>query len=321
MTAYTTREIALDTVTLHVAEQGEGPLVLLVHGWPECHRSWRHQISALAEAGYRVVAPDLRGFGKSSCPTEIEAYTQLNLVGDMVALVSALGESRAVIIGHDWGAPVAWNAALMRPDIFHAVAGLSVPYAPRNRGPITKVFRDIGMAKFYMMYFQEVGPAEREFDADPAATLRRILWSASGEMAPEQAGAVPEIDPAEGFLARLPDPAGLPSFVEEEDFAVLVEGFRRTGFGPGLNLYRNLDRNWALLAPWHLAPIAQPSLFIAGSRDSTIRNPAGQASLGRLRSALPGLRGLHLIDGAGHWIQQERPREVNDALLTFLDSL
>jgi pimeloyl-ACP methyl ester carboxylesterase len=320
MPSITTSEIALDAVTLHIAEAGEGPLVLLVHGWPECHRSWRHQLAALADSGYRAVAPDLRGFGRSSCPKEIEAYTQLNLVGDMVGLVAALGESRAVIVGHDWGAPVAWNSALLRPDVFHAVAGLSVPYSPRNRGPTTEVFRAMGMVNFYMMYFQEVGRPEAEFEADIPATLRRILWSASGEM-PADHGSMPDVDPARGFLARLPDPPGLPSFVTDEDFAILVDSYRRTGFGPGLNLYRNLDRNWALLAPWHRMPVTVPSLFIAGSRDTTIRNPAGQASLARLRDALPGLRGLHLIDGAGHWIQQERPREVNDALLTFLDSL
>jgi pimeloyl-ACP methyl ester carboxylesterase len=320
MSPFITTEIALDTVTLNVALHGSGPLVLLVHGWPECHRSWRHQITALAEAGYRVAAPDLRGFGGSSCPAEIEAYSQLALVGDMVGLVAALDEERAVIVGHDWGAPVAWNAALLRPDLFHAVAGLSVPYTPRNRGPITKIFHEAGLGRNYMMYFQAVGPAETEFEADIPTTLRRILWSASGEM-PADHVPLPEVDPDRGFLARLPDPAGLPGFAAEEDFAVLVEGFRRTGFGPGLNLYRNLDRNWALLAPWHLRPVTVPSLFIAGSRDLTIRSPGGQAALGRLRDALPGLRGLHLIDGAGHWIQQERPREVNDALLTFLDSL
>jgi pimeloyl-ACP methyl ester carboxylesterase len=320
MTAFITREIALDSVTLRVAEQGSGPLVLLVHGWPECHRSWRHQIVALAEAGYRVVAPDLRGFGGSSCPAAIDDYSILHLVGDMVGLVAALGETRAVIVGHDWGAPVAWNAALLRPDIFHAVAGLSVPFSPRNRGPVTEIFRKIGMARFYMMYFQQVGPAEAEFEADIPATLRRILWAASGEM-PDDLALSPDVEDGKGFLARLPDPAGLPGFVAEEDFAVMVESYRRTGFGPGLNLYRNLDRNWTLLAPWHLMPVTVPSLFIAGSRDTTIRNPAGQAALGRLRDALPGLRALHLIDGAGHWIQQERPREVNDALLTFLDSL
>jgi pimeloyl-ACP methyl ester carboxylesterase len=320
MPSFTTSEIALDTVTLHVVQAGEGPLVLLVHGWPECHRSWRHQLLALAEAGYHAVAPDLRGFGRSSCPKEIDAYTQLHLVGDMVGLVAALGAGQAVIVGHDWGAPVAWNAALLRPDVFHAVAGLSVPYSARNRGPTTEVFKSMGMANYYMMYFQQVGPPEAEFEADTAATLRRILWSASGEMPPDYAS-MPDVDPKAGFLARLPDPAGLPSFVTEEDFAVLVDSYRRSGFGPGLNLYRNLDRNWALLAPWHGAPVTVPSMFIAGSRDITIRNSAGQATLGRLRDALPGLRSLHLIDGAGHWIQQERPREVNDALLTFLDSL
>ncbi|HVJ54390.1 MAG TPA: alpha/beta hydrolase [Aliidongia sp.] len=313
------RAIDLGSVTLHVVEAGEGPLVLLVHGWPECHRSWRHQIAALAEAGYRVVAPDLRGFGQSSCPEAIEDYTQLHMVGDMVALVAALGEERAVIVGHDWGAPIAWNSALLRPDIFHAVAGLSVPYSPRNRGPTTQVMREMGMENYYMMYFQQVGPPEAELERDIAASLRRILWSASGEMPPDHA-AIPNVE-AGGFLARLPDPPGLPSFVSDEDFAVLTESFKRTGFRPGLNLYRNLDRNWALLAPWHQAPIRSPSLFIAGTRDLTIRNPAGKNSLARLRDALPGLRGLHLIEGAGHWIQQERPREVNEALLTFLDGL
>jgi pimeloyl-ACP methyl ester carboxylesterase len=320
MTAFTLSDIALDAVTLNVAQQGSGPLVLLVHGWPECHRCWRHQITTLAEAGYRVAAPDLRGFGGSSCPAAIEAYSIFDLVGDMVALVAALGETRAVIVGHDWGAPVAWNSALLRPDIFHAVAGLSLPYSPRNRGPMTRVLRELGMARGYMMYFQQVGPAEAEFEADIPATLRRILWAASGDVPAEQSVMV-DIDPATGFLARLPDPGVLPGFVAEEDFAVLVESYRRTGFGPGLNLYRNLDRNWSLLAPWHMQPITVPSLFIAGSREPTIRNPTDQATLGRLRTALPGLRGLHLIDGAGHWIQQERPREVNDALLTFFDSL
>jgi pimeloyl-ACP methyl ester carboxylesterase len=320
MSAQHAHDIDIGSVTLHVVEAGEGPLVLLIHGWPECHRSWRHQISALAEAGYRAVAPDLRGFGRSSCPTAIEAYTQLDMVGDMVALVTALGAERAVVVGHDWGAPIAWNAALLRPDIFPAVAGLSVPYSPRNRGPTTQIFRELGMENFYMMYFQQVGPPEAEFERDVAATLRRILWSASGEM-PAEHVAIPNVDPAAGFLARLPDPPGLPSFVSDEDFAVLVEGYRRTGFGPGLNLYRNLDRNWALLAPWHRTPIRSPSLFIAGTRDLTIRNPAGQSTLSRLRDSLPGLRGLHLMEGAGHWIQQERPREVNEALLTFLDGL
>jgi pimeloyl-ACP methyl ester carboxylesterase len=320
MSAMTARDIDLGSVILHVVEQGEGPLVLLLHGWPECHRSWRHQMTALAEAGYRAVAPDQRGFGQSSCPTDIEAYTQLNMVGDAVALVAALGETQAVVVGHDWGAPIAWNAALLRPDIFRAVAGLSVPYAPRNRGPITTVFREMGMEDYYMMYFQKIGPAEAELEADIPASLRRILWAASGAMPPEYTS-LPMVKPGGGFLDRMPDPPGLPPFVTDEDFAVLVEGFRRTGFGPSLNLYRNLDRNWALLAPWHLTPIKVPSLFIAGTRDITIRNPAGQSSLSRLRDALPELRGLHLIEGAGHWIQQERPREVNDALLTFLDGL
>jgi pimeloyl-ACP methyl ester carboxylesterase len=320
MTAFALRDVVLDTVTLRVAEQGSGPLVLMLHGWPECHRSWRHQIEALAEAGYHAVAPDLRGFGGSSCPAEIEAYSMPHMVGDAVALATALGATDAIVIGHDWGAPIAWNSALLRPDLFRAVVGMSVPYTPRNIGPVTKIMRERGMGGYYMIYFQEVGPPEAELEADIPATLRRILWSASGEVSEAREARV-DVTPGQGFLAGMPDAAGLPSFVTEEDFAVLVDSYRRTGFGPGLNLYRNLDRNWGLLAPWHLRPVTVPSLFIAGSRDLTLRNPAGQAALGRLRDSLPGLRGLHLIDGAGHWIQQERPREVNDALLTFLDSL
>src|ERR1700735_3023225 len=213
MPAPQARDIDLGSVTLHVFEAGDGPLVLLLHGWPECHRSWRHQIAALAEAGYRVAAPDLRGFGHSSCPSAIDAYTQLHMVGDVVALVAALGAERAVVVGHDWGAPIAWNSALLRPDLFHAVAGLSVPYTPRNRGPITTIMRENGLENHYMMYFQEVGPPEAEFERDPAATLRRILWAASGEM-PTDYQASPIVDrSAGGFFSRGPEPSGLPSFV------------------------------------------------------------------------------------------------------------
>ena len=165
---------------LHYVEAGEGPLVVLLHGFPETWYSWRHQLAALAEAGYRAVAPDQRGYGQTDRPAEPDRYTMLHLVGDVIGLIDALGEAQAVVVGHDWGAPVAWNAALMRPDRFPAVVGMSVPYAPRGKISLIDVLRKNGLNDFYMMYFQEPGVAEREFERDVTASLRRVLYSASG---------------------------------------------------------------------------------------------------------------------------------------------
>src|SRR5438105_5682973 len=178
-----TKHRVVDTngIRMHVAECGSGPLVVLCHGFPESWYSWRHQLRALADAGFRAVAPDMRGYGQTDRPDEIDRYTLLHLVGDMVGLLDALGADTAAIVGHDWGAPVAWHAALLRPDRFRGVIGLSVPFMPRPPVRPTTLMPRTDDAMFYQLYFQEPGVAEAEFERDPGRTLRNLNWSACGE--------------------------------------------------------------------------------------------------------------------------------------------
>jgi pimeloyl-ACP methyl ester carboxylesterase len=316
--APTQRDIAANGITLHITEQGSGPLVLLCHGWPELAYSWRHQMPALAQAGYRVVAPDMRGYGGSSVPHAIADYAITDLVGDMVALVAALGETRACIVGHDWGANVAWSAALLRPDLFTAVAALSVPHRPRNpaAAPLA-LLRAAGLEDFYWFYFNREGVAEAEFERDIEAALRRVLVGISGDAKADGSRAL-HVPAGRGFLDGLVDPPEMPAWLGEADIAVYAAAFRKNGFRGPFNWYRNLDRNWALLAPFQGAKIAPPALFIAGDRDGVIASPIGRRALETLEAGVPNLRGKVLIPGAGHWIQQERPAEVNAALLRFL---
>ncbi len=309
--------VATNGIRLHVAEQGQGPLVILCHGWPESRYSWRHQISALAAAGFRAVAPDMRGYGESDAPEEVQAYSLLHLVGDMVGLVAALGRQQAIIIGHDWGANVAWSAALLRPDIFPAVIAMSVPFRQRGPAPPLQVLRDAGLHTFYWIYFQTPGVAEAEFERDVAASLRRILYTGSGD-APAERKLGLTLKPGGGFLDSTLDPDKLPPWLGAADLAAMVAQYRRTGFRGGLNWYRNIDRNWELFAPFQGARIHQPALFIAGTEDAVIKSSAGKAALEQMPLGVPGLKGIRMIEGAGHWIQQERPAEVNQAVLEFL---
>ncbi len=316
----TQRDITVNGVRLRVSEQGEGPLVLLCHGWPELAHSWRSQLPALAAAGYHAVAPDMRGFGASDAPEDVQAYSLLHLVGDMVGLVAALGAQEAVIVGHDWGANVAWNCALLRPDLFPAVAALSVPYRPRGPAAPLATLRAAGLHDFYWLYFQQPGIAEAEFERDPAATLRRIL-GARGFGRSRDANQTLVIPAGGGFLDLAPEPVQLPPWLPEANLAVMIDAYRRSGFRGGLNYYRNLDRNWELLAPWQGVTIRQPALFIAGTRDAVITSDMGRRGLEAHPKTVPGLRRTVMIEGAGHWIQQERPQEVNAALLAFLGGL
>ena len=306
------RTISANGIDLFVLEQGEGPLVVLCHGWPELSYSWRHQISALADAGFHVVAPDMRGFGRSSAPAEIGAYTIFDNVGDMVALVSAVGEKQAVIVGHDWGAPVAWDAAKFRPDIFTKVAGLSVPPPSRGRKRPLESLREGGVTNFYWQYFQTPGVAEAEFERDIALTMRKVLGRGVSDPS------AMFITQGKGFLDNISTVETLPHWISEADIAYFTEAYRISGFRGGLNWYRNLDRNWELTAPWQGARIHQPSLFIAGSRDSVITGLIGAKQVNELEKILPNLQQKLIIDGAGHWVQQERPNEVNAALIAFL---
>jgi pimeloyl-ACP methyl ester carboxylesterase len=315
----TFQDLQANGIRMHVAEQGRGPLVLLCHGWPETSHSWRHQLNALAAAGYRAVAPDMRGCGGTEAPEAIDQYTLLHLVGDMVALVKALGEERAVIVGHDWGAPVAWHAALLRPEVFHAVVGMSVPYAPPSRTDLLSALEAQGIHGFYMQYFQAPGVAEAELERDVEASLRRIYFSASGDR--PGGGLFGLIPPGHGFLDNTVDPEVLPSWLLAADIAQVAQAFRHSGFRGGLNWYRNLRRSSELLAPWRGCAIHQPSMFIAGARDAVLKFPGFAAQIEHFSRTLPGLRGNHLLEGAGHWVQRERADAVNALLLGFLGGL
>ncbi|HLJ63510.1 MAG TPA: alpha/beta hydrolase [Stellaceae bacterium] len=313
----THHHITANGIKLHLAEAGEGPLVIFCHGWPESWYSWRHQLPALAEAGFHAVAPDMRGYGESDAPEAIEAYSLLHLVGDMVGLVEALGQKEAIIVGHDWGAPVAWSAALLRPDLFRKVAAMSVPHRRRAPARPLEILRKAGLHTYYWIYFQEPGVAEAEFERDVAATMRRILYTGSGDAPAEQKLGL-TLKPGAGFLDSTLDPKALPPWLKAEDLAFMVKEFRRTGFRGGLNWYRNIDRNWELFAPWQGAKIRQPALFIAGTEDAVIKSTMGQTSLQQMVEEVPGLKRTLLLPGAGHWIQQERPAEVNEALIAFI---
>ncbi len=306
-------------IHMRYAEAGRGPLVLFCHGWPESWYSWRHQLKAVSDAGFRAVAPDMRGYGGTEAPERIDEYTLNHMVGDMAELVKALGETKAVIVGHDWGAPVAWHAALWRPDLFHAVCGMSVPFTPSGYVDALTALEKLGITDFYLQYFQKPGVAEAELQRDIRGSLRRIYFAASGDH--EEKGKGFAHLTTGTLLGNTIDPPKLPAWLGEADLDYYAGEFARTGFRGGLNWYRNLRRNWELGGPWRGQPIRQPSLFIAGSRDGVLRFPWSQAQLDNFPKTLPGIRGSHIIDGPGHWVQQERPAEVNRLLIEFLKGL
>ena len=316
----TLKTVQANGLTHRYAEAGAGPLVLFCHGWPESWYSWRHQILALSAAGYRCVAPDMRGYGGTDAPEAIEQYTLLDIVGDMVAIVKALGEETAVVVGHDWGAPVAWHCALLRPDVFRAVVGMSVPWAPRGGIDMLSSLAKLGITTFYLQYFQTPGVAEAELEQDVRTSLRKLYYTAGGDMR-EKGKGFALLPPGGGVLDNCVDPAQLPGWLSEADLDWFTGEFKRTGFRGGLNWYRNLTRNWRLMAPWHGQPIRQTSMFIAGTRDGVLRFPASMQQIEAFPKTLPGIRGCHMIEGAGHWVQQESAAEVNRLLLEFLKGL
>src|SRR5271167_741303 len=251
-------------VQLRVLEAGDrgAPVVILAHGFPELAYSWRHQIPALVEAGYHVLAPDQRGYGGSSRPDAVDAYDIHELTGDLVGLLDGIGVERAVWVGHDWGSIVVWNAALLHPDRVAAVAGLSVPAVPRPQAPPTQAFRRIfGENFFYMLYFQEPGVADAELSGDPARTMRRII---GGQRPPsdEKAALRMLVPGPEGFIDRLPEPDGLPDWISQDELDHYISEFSRTGLTGGLNWYRNMDRNWETTPALAGATISVPCLFI-----------------------------------------------------------
>ena len=321
MSEPTLRFIEANGIRMRVAEQGAGPVVLLCHGFPESWYSWRHQLKALADAGYRAVAPDMRGYGQTDRPDEIERYTLLHLVGDMVGLLDALAVETAVIAGHDWGAPVAWHAALLRPDRFRGVIGLSVPFRPRGPAPPTSVMPKTDDAVFYQIYFQNPGVAEAELERDPRLTIRSLLYTASGD-APRREGAqsIDMVPRDSGFLTGLQNPAMLPSWLTEADVDFYTSEIAG-GFRGGLNWYRNIDRNWELLAPFAGLRVTVPALYVAGDRDLVVAFRGMDQLIANLSKFVPQLRGTIMLPGCGHWTQQERASEVNAAMIDFLANL
>jgi pimeloyl-ACP methyl ester carboxylesterase len=309
------RTVETNGIRLHVAEQGEGPLVVLCHGFPESWYSWRHQLQALSDAGFHAVAPDMRGYGQSDRPAEIEQYTLLHLVGDMVGLVGALGAESAVIAGHDWGAPVAWHGALLRPDLFRAVIGLSVPFRPRGSARPSTMMPQTDDAVFYQLYFQAPGVAEAELERDVRDSIRRLAFSGSGDGPGRDLRMVPR---AGGFLSRTTNPDSLPPWLTEADIDFYAAEFSRAGFRGGLNWYRNIDRNWELLAPFAGARVTVPALYVVGDRDLVVSFPGMDQLIPNLSKFVPNLRQTVMLPGCGHWTQQERARDVNAAMLEFL---
>jgi pimeloyl-ACP methyl ester carboxylesterase len=305
-------------IRLHVAEQGKGPLVILCHGFPECWYSWRHQLQALAAAGFRAVAPDLRGYGRSDRPEEVEKYTLLHDVGDIVGLVDALGEKQAVIAGHDVGATIAWQAALMRPDRFRAVIALSVPFRSGGFGvlvPPTTLMPRNEDAQFYQLFLQ-TPEAEAALGRDLRRSFRAQFYSLSGDR-PEGGGFPGGMVPRKG--APLTNPATLPAWITESDIDVYVEEFTRSGLRGPLGWYRNLDRSWELMAPFAGAGVTIPALFMAGDRDFVAA--VYSEFIAKQSTMVPRLRPPIMLAGCGHWTEQERAPEVNAAMIDFLRSL
>ena len=316
-------QVPTNGIELHVAVAGPtgGRPVVLCHGFPELWYSWRHQIGALAEAGYRVYAPDLRGYGGSSCPAEVADYGSDRLTADLCGLLDHFGHETAAFSGHDWGAMVVWELGRLHPDRVDSLYNMSVPLAATSAVPPMEIFDAIFAGKFfYMLYFQQVGPPEAEFDADPRRYLRTMLHSAGGE---GMADANPLLRdaPREGttFLDVLtPAPEQLPAWLTEHDVDVYTEGLTASGlFGP-LSYYRNIDANWERSKDIAASVYTMPTGFLTGSLDPVkLMMPNAAAEMA---AALPDFRGSTEVAGAGHWVQQEKPAETNAALLAFLEA-
>lgn len=304
-------DIAANGISLHVTEQGEGAAVLFCHGFPDTSYTWRRQMKAIALAGYRAIAIDMRGYGRSSAPIEAILYTPLQTAGDLVGLLDALQIPSAVLVGHDWGATHAWHAALMRPDRFKAVFCLSVPYVPRGDASVFEGMRKSGHQNTFYM-FEQIRPEADQIWADATVTIPGVLYWASGS-APADARWSP-MDPARSL--HRPAPGALPSWAEPDYVRHNVAEFQRTGFHSGLNYYRAAEPYFHLSAAWKGAKIAQPSFYIVGKADGL--GELYSLTVDQLRVGLPGLVGSLELDNVGHWVQHEASAEVSTQLVKFL---
>lgn len=312
--------IKTNGITLRVVVEGTGPLCVLVHGFPESWYSYRHMIDPLINAGYRVAIPDVRGYGGSDKPYEVEAYDLEHLTDDISGLITALGEKQAILIGHDWGAPIVYHAALRFPEMVKAVVGMSVPYLGRGEHPPLELFKYLFKDRFfYITYFQAEGVAEKELETDLKSSLIKFytLISAEGVLNTKYS----EKGPDATFLEGIDMPKKLPNWLSEEDINYYVEQFKQSGFRGPINRYRNLDRDFHMNPQFASSKITQPALFIVGTFDPVPRMIPGVNQMDIMDAYYTDLRGKVLIEGAGHWTQQEKPNEVNAAVLSFLKTL
>ncbi|MFL6205382.1 MAG: alpha/beta fold hydrolase [Acidimicrobiales bacterium] len=313
------RRVATNGIELHLVDAGpeDGKPVVLCHGFPELAYSWRHQVPALAEAGYRVLAPDQRGYGESDKPAPIEDYDIHHLTGDLLGLLDDIDAGQAVFVGHDWGSMVVGQLAMLHPDRVRGVVAMSVPLLPRGpMGPVTLMRQVFGDSFFYILYFQEPGVADADLGADAGETMTRMLAGLTVRSDPEEIAGLAAPD-GRGFVDRLPKVEGLPTWLSRDELDHYIEVFTRTGFTGGINWYRNMDRNWETTPQLDGVHVTMPSAFITGALDPVnLMTPAAVMDGHALDH-----RGNTVVDGAGHWVQQEAPDEVNGALLTFLRSL
>ena len=317
----TFRFVHSNGIKLRIAEAGTGPLVLMAHGWPESWYSWRHQITMLADAGYHVVAPDMRGYGESDKPVDVDDYDIIHVAGDLVGILDALGEETAILVGHDWGAIVAWSTVLLHPSRFTALIAMSVPYGGRvAQSPIQSWRETFGENFFYILYHNEPGGvAEAEYDSDPRGLISRLYLSPGAARQP--ATITDAHRSAGGWIGRLGAAKELPDWLRQEDLDYVVSQFENAGFRGGMNYYRNFHRNWEITEHLEGATIKVPVLFIAGSRDSVIAGADEERLTATISRAADDLRGVILIPEIGHWVQQEAPDEVNQAISDFLTEI
>jgi pimeloyl-ACP methyl ester carboxylesterase len=318
------RTVHVNGVDLFLTEDGDDGAfpVVLAHGFPELGYSWRHQVPALADAGFRVLAPDQRGYGRSSRPDTVTDYDIAHLTDDLLGLLDDIGEERAIFVGHDWGSMVVWSMAQLHPDRVAGVVGMSVPFLPRGPMPPVQLMRQIfADSFFYIVYFQQPAVADEDLGRDPATTMRRMLAGLSpgnaGSSEQTDVGGLMAPNDGRGFVERLPEPSGLPDWLSQDELDVYVSEFTRTGFTGGVNWYRNLDRNWELTPQLEGKKVEVPSLFIGGQLDPVLVMSPPAVMDGWLTDH----RGTVLVDGAGHWVQQEKPAEVNAALIGFCESI
>lgn len=302
-------------ITLRYIDHGEGPLVLLLHGFPDLAFSWHHQIVALVEAGYRVVAPNLRGYHGSPGPEPVDTYTYFDIIGDLIGLMDHLGCPDAFVAGHDMGSYVAWHMALVLPQRVRAVAGLSVPFRRRRPEPPLSVLEAAFGPDFYQVRFQQPRVADEELAERVETFLPAIFVGLSGDAAEPITSLV--IPPGQGFADLFPEPPSLPDWLPADEMALYVEAFREGGFTGPLNWYRNTDRNWALLAPWAGEPVRVPAIYVAGELDIAYRIANATGGLADMEDTVADLRRTVVVPDCGHWVNQERPDAVNEALLTL----